>query len=182
MDNQIIELYETGYSQKEICEMLNLKFIYTSAVLKENGYDTKSYRRIPDSVRNMVCFMIKEGFQQNIVSDILDISIHMVRCICYDNNLQKVGIHKRMDNEHSKIIQLYQSGNTITEISNMLHADRNRIRNILVDSGVYISPSIKDNQILEAYQNGSNIADIIKDYNTGYRRVKRIISNFERRH
>ena len=181
MEKQIIKLYEAGYSQKEICNMLDLKFIYTNAVLTENGFDTKSYRKIPDSIKNFVCFMIKEGFQQKTISDILDISIHVVRDICYHNNLQKVAILKRMADENNQIILMYQDGKNITEISNALYADRNRIKNVLIDSGVYVPPTIKDKQILEAYKNGSPIADIIKEYNTGYRRVKRIVNEFERR-
>ena len=41
---------------------------------------------------------------------------------------------------------MYQDGKNITEISNALHADRNRIKNVLIDSGVYVPPTIKDKQ------------------------------------
>ena len=70
MEKQIIKLYEAGYSQKEICNMLDLKFIYTNAVLTENGFDTKSYRKIPDSIKNFVCFMIKEGRSEEHTSEL----------------------------------------------------------------------------------------------------------------
>lgn len=180
MEEKIIEMYKEGYSQKEICSELNILYILTNKVLTSYGFDTKSYRKLPDEIRQNVCFMIKEGYKQQYISDILDISIHMVRDISYTNNLQGVSENKRYLDDKEKIIDLYTDGKNITEISRILHADRNRIKNILISSGVYNFPIIKDNLILDDYKNGLTLASIIKKHNTGYRRVKRIIAKFER--
>lgn len=175
MENQIINLYNDGYSQKEICDKLNLKVHYTNKILKKNGFDTHNYRKVPDVVRNLVCFMIREGYHQDYIAEILDISIHTVRQIDYENNLQHVATEKRAADNKAAIVKYYQEGMTMADISRKLHADKKRIKKILIEAGVYISPEIKDKQILEAYNEGMSIADIIKEYNTGYRRVNRVI-------
>lgn len=175
MDKKIIEMYKAGYSQKEICDQLEAQFNYVNKVLNDYGFNTHDYRHIPTFLKEIICYMIKEGYEQKEISEILDISIHVVRSVCSQNDLQGVAQSKRKKDNNDLIVKYYLEGKSMSEISKILHADKRRIKNVLIQAGVYVSRDVKDQMILDSYNNGDSYPDIVKNHNTGYRRIKRII-------
>lgn len=181
MKDKIIDLYEQGYPQKEICGILDLPYYKVNDVLKEQGYNTHSYRNIPEETSNMICLLIKEGYLHSVIADIMDTSVYIVRSVARRNNLQGVTINKRREDLENEVIDNYRSGKSRTQISKECHHDMGKIKQVLISSGDLRLPEkdSKDDKIYEAYKKGMSISKIISEYQTGYRRVKRIISERE---
>lgn len=84
---EIIDLYNQGYSSKDICSAYNVSVAGVRKVLKEAGFDTRSYRKVSDSVVEKVLLLIKNGYSYNKIEQLLHISTHLVREIVLHNGL-----------------------------------------------------------------------------------------------
>ena len=174
MEERIITLYGQGYTQKQICEMLGLQFYRVNKCLREHNVKTGQTKRTPDEIRNLVVILVRQGIPQADIADMLDISIHNVRDITYQNGLSWTAIEKRKSADRSVIVDMYRDRHTISTISKELHADKKRIKETLIAAGVYESQADKDEEIRLRLQSGETMAAIAKECGTSYRRIKRL--------
>ena len=177
MEEKIIALYEQGYSQKQICEMLDLQFYSVNKCLTRHGIKTGHTKRTPDEIRNLIIFLVKQGKQQSDIAEMLDVSIHNVRDITYENGLSGVTCKKRRELNHQIIKDKYSHGKTIDIISEEMHADKKRVKSVLVKAGLYKSNKTSDAEILHRLRTGETIASISKTCGASYRRIKRLLDS-----
>ena len=82
---QIIELYKQGYSSKDICRICNVSVLLVRKCLQSAGFDTKSYRKASESVKEKVLLLIKAGYSYNKIENLLCVSTHLIREIVMSN-------------------------------------------------------------------------------------------------
>lgn len=84
---KIISLYQEGYSQKDIASMFKIQVYDLRELLKENGFDTKTYRKVAGHKKELVAQLIQHGFSYSEIANTLDISYHLIREIAKARNV-----------------------------------------------------------------------------------------------
>lgn len=101
-DEDIIQLYSLGISQKDIALNCPVDVIRTHKVLKKAGFSTHSYRRTDDFIKKCVINLINFGCTYYGIEEKCDISFHSVREIVEKNGLQGVSKKARLKNNENQ--------------------------------------------------------------------------------
>ena len=78
---EIIRLYKNGMSQNDISRMYGVRLQTTRAVLKEAGFDTFAYRKVPAGHEAVIQILVRAGITYRAISKATDISFHTIRDI-----------------------------------------------------------------------------------------------------
>lgn len=113
--DKIINLYQLGYSCKDICEACNMSPLTVRTYLREAGYDTRSYRKVSDTNREKILLLVKAGYSYRQIEMLLHLSTHLVREIVLQAGL--IGFAPRY---HHPIKLDIDENNVSTETINKL--------------------------------------------------------------
>ena len=76
---EIIDLYRSGMSQKDISTHLSVGLKKIRAILRKEGFNTTAYLRIPPEHEEVIHTLLRSGISYRAVSELTDISFHVVR-------------------------------------------------------------------------------------------------------
>lgn len=76
---EIINMYERGFSCKDICLAMNMPAIKVRAVLRDAGFNTGSYRKVSEYNKEKVILLIKAGYSYKKIENLLHLSTHLIR-------------------------------------------------------------------------------------------------------
>lgn len=79
LENEMVKLYQEGYSAKDICDRFNVSSFRTRHVLRRAGFDTRTYRKISDNNKEKILLLVKSGYSYNQIARLLQCSFHLVR-------------------------------------------------------------------------------------------------------
>lgn len=94
-DAQIIELFESGYSQQDIIAKYRVTVQRTRSVLTAAGYDTSNFRRLSKPMVDIIVNLLRTGSSFQKIETVCDISYHAVHAVVERNNLQFVSTMAR---------------------------------------------------------------------------------------
>lgn len=100
-DEEIIELYSSGISQKDIALNYSVDVMRTQKVLREAGFSTHSYRKTNDYIKKCVIELICSGCTYYGIEERCDISFHSVREIVEKHDLKGISRKARLENKKS---------------------------------------------------------------------------------
>lgn len=86
-DAKICQLYQQGYSCKDIATTLCLPLLTVRTQLRQSGFDTRSYRKASDYNKQKVLLLISGGYSYSRISELLHVSTHLVREIVENNGM-----------------------------------------------------------------------------------------------
>lgn len=86
-ESTILQLYQKGYSCKNISEICKIPLTQVSQTLQKNGFATQDYKRISKINERNVVLLIKSGYSYNQIEQILHVSSHVSREIVMRNGL-----------------------------------------------------------------------------------------------
>lgn len=175
MDKDIISLYESGLSQKEIAELFDISPKVTRAILQEHGFTTHNYRHINPLLYDIIVLLIKEGYCQNQISELCDVSVFVIREIVKKEKLQGKSQLNRQKKRNKIIVKLYKSHYTKKHIQEVLHIELRTINKALEEVGLYQPKDKIENEVLELFHNGTSIKNISATLNITTKRVVRIL-------
>lgn len=104
-DEEIIELYKKGVSQKDIAKKYSVSLGRTQKVLQSAGFPTHSYRAIDNDMKTYVTILINDGCSYFQIEKICDIAFHAVRVIVENNNLLGVSNKARYRKSKEDIVE-----------------------------------------------------------------------------
>lgn len=78
-EDKIVELYQNGYSAKDICKECHVSTLYVRNVLRCAGFNTRTYRKISENNKDKILLLIKNGYSYNQIGNLLGCSFHLVR-------------------------------------------------------------------------------------------------------
>lgn len=81
IEQEIISLYQSGISQKDISNQLGIGVKKIRSVLRTVGFDTSAYLRIPPEFEEVLLILLNAGISYRAVSEVTEISFHVIRDI-----------------------------------------------------------------------------------------------------
>lgn len=78
-DDQIIELYRSGYSQNDIIRNHQVSVQRTRAVLQDAGFDTRNYRTLNDTMKLVITSLVRRGVYYLDIERATDLSVDAIR-------------------------------------------------------------------------------------------------------
>ena len=78
-DQGIVALYLKGYSQRDITEEYKVAAARTRSVLKEAGFNTRSFRSMSEVSKQIIRVLAVEGVYYNDIEAVTDLSVHAIR-------------------------------------------------------------------------------------------------------
>lgn len=97
-DQEIIQLYSSGISQKDIVLNCPVDVSRTQRVLKKAGFSTHSYRATNEDIKRRVIDLLSFGCTYYGIEEKCDISFHSVREIVEKNGLKGLSRKARVQN------------------------------------------------------------------------------------
>ena len=79
LEKQIVDLYEKGYSQKDIRASLHVSLPFVRTILIERQYPTTRYRAVSSETKDIIELLVYEQYSYRVISLILNISFHVIR-------------------------------------------------------------------------------------------------------
>lgn len=81
-DDYIVQLYsENGMSQNDISRLFDINLKHIRNILKQAGFDTSRYRRIPAKDEEVISILLLAGVTFRAAGEATDISFHVIRDI-----------------------------------------------------------------------------------------------------
>ena len=130
-EENIVRLYQKGYTMEQISEKLIVSVSKIQYVLKAHNQQNgnKKYQ-ITKDIENRVISSISQGLKQKDISAMLDISIYTVKDIIKRKQLQNQGLANRnltntiyQEINFTQALQMFQEGMSFQEILLSLHFD-----------------------------------------------------------
>lgn len=78
-DEQIIELYRSGYSQNDIIRNHQVSVQRTRGVLQAAGFDTRNYRTLNDTMKLVITSLVRRGVYYLDIEEATDLSVDAIR-------------------------------------------------------------------------------------------------------
>ena len=78
-DQEIIELYKSGYSQNDIVKQYDVSVTYTRSVLASAGFDTRRFRTLSSTAVKVIETLVDAGIRYVDIERVCDISFHAIR-------------------------------------------------------------------------------------------------------
>lgn len=172
---EIISLYESGLSQKEIADKLNVSLAVIRDILKKKGYKTEKYRHLHPLLHSVIINLIKNGYTQKYVSKVCDLSFFTIKDVVKRENLKGLSKECRRKKRNEIIVELYKRNHTKKYIKNVLHVELKTINKALAEVGLYTEKSEIENNVVKQYLNNKSINEIADNLNISNKRVKRIL-------
>lgn len=139
-DEEIIELYKSGWSQKSIVNTFDVAVLRTRMVLKNAGFKTNRFRALNEDAKEVAMLLVRYGIEYTRIERVTDISFYAVREVVEKNNLHGLSKQARTSNlldeflkgftpdeEDKKLIQFYQEGATFVNLCKEFNLDENQI-------------------------------------------------------
>ena len=95
---EIIRLYELGLSQQDICQPYRCSIKRIRSVLRDAGYNTAVYRKMPLEYEEVIQALLCAGVSYRSIAEATDISYHVIREIAErrpNKTVRKTCIKKR---------------------------------------------------------------------------------------
>lgn len=77
--SEIINLYEEGYSAKDICGIFDLSALTVRNILREAGFLTHTYRKIEKLNKDKILLLVQAGYSYKQIEKLLHCSFHLIR-------------------------------------------------------------------------------------------------------
>jgi len=106
--DKILELYQEGYSQKDIAERCSITPKDIRQMLKEAGFETKRFRALDENTINIILQLITKGVQFKEVEDVCNIAVHATRDVVARNNLQRASKRARQEGTQLAVPEDFQ--------------------------------------------------------------------------
>lgn len=103
-DEQIVELYRSGFSQNDIAEKYHVSVQHTRAVLKEAGFNTRGYRALNDTMKTVVLTLVRNGVYYLDIERVTDIAFHAIRELVNSKRIPPSSLENRSPSPPVKII------------------------------------------------------------------------------
>ena len=87
-DSELIRLYESGMSQKDISGICDVSHSYLRDLLQNSGFETRTFRSLDPTAKRVVLTLVKRGIEYKDIERVCDISFHAVRELVIRSNLQ----------------------------------------------------------------------------------------------
>ncbi len=131
-DKEIIQLYENGMSQNDIHRKYNINLKHIRAVLKDAGFNTAGYRRIPAEQEKVIRTLLLAGISYRAIGEATDMSYHVIRDIAerLPFGTGRQSYHKRnhrMRDRDSEFLSRFLDGESFCNISISMHLDNKEI-------------------------------------------------------
>lgn len=137
-DKQVVkELYEEGYSSKDIAEMMQVSGSTITNILRETGAEIRGNRiprAIPDDQVEEVIRLYEQGLNADQIADKFGVDAGAVQRRLLEQDIQLRGNVLNLSNEEIKT--LYLQGLTTHEIADKFNTDDETIRYRLIKMGV----------------------------------------------
>lgn len=78
-DDEIIELYRSGYSQNDIVRNYQVSVQRTRSVLQDAGFDTRGYRALSDTMKLVIMTLVRHGVYYLDIERVTDLSVDAIR-------------------------------------------------------------------------------------------------------
>ena len=97
-ETKIVELYDFGYSQKEISDKVKVSPQIIRGILKNNGFETRKFRALDEQVTSIIISLVKSGVYFAEIEDVCGIAFHAIRDVVARYNLQNASRRARGGN------------------------------------------------------------------------------------
>lgn len=87
VDARIRQMYEQGYSCKDISSVCGESILAVRQQLRACGFDTRSYRKASDYNKQKVMLLVYAGYSYSQIEQLLHVSTHLIREIVAANGL-----------------------------------------------------------------------------------------------
>lgn len=175
-NNEILELYNQGFSQKDICNKYNVTITRVREILESAGYLTSNYKKTDKDYIKAISHLLYLGFSQKKISIVMDAPLTTVRDIVHKYNLTGVAVRSRKKQRKELIVNLYKNGKNKNEICKENKVQLSYVNSILGSYGLYLGRKDKANKIEELYKAGHNYSEICREIKTSYRTIVKVIN------
>lgn len=135
---EIIDLYKSGYRQKDIAEMYGVDQTTISDILTKLGIHSLNNGRcvIDIGEHSTIITMYLNGMTQKDIATQYNVSTNVIGTILRDNNVQP---RTRLTNEmRNNIVDMYLSGENKESISNIVHVSYGTVARVLKENSIQI--------------------------------------------
>lgn len=174
-NNEILDLYNQGFSQKDILQKYKVSIMRIRKVLQQSGHNTASYKKFDDEFILAILELLCAGYKQKDIATLLDCPITTIRDVVHKYDLSGIAIKSRQKAKEEKILQMYKSGVAKPEICQQMKIQTTSLNKILKDNGLIVDRSEKYKRIIKLYDQGLTITAICDKENTSYRTVKKVV-------
>jgi len=175
-NDKIIELYNQGFSQKDICKRYDVTITKVRRVLESVGCLTSNYKKTDKDYIKAISHLLYSGYSQKKISIVMDAPLTTVRDIVHKYNLTGVAVSSRKKQRKELIVTLYKNGKNKNEICKENKVQLSYVNSVLGSYGLYLGRKLKANRIAELYKSGRNYSEICREINTSYRTIIKVIN------
>lgn len=120
IDDQIVDLYNNGWSINDIIAHYRASVKRVRAVLQDRGLETSSYRAISEHLKDRLLAVVVTGLSLREIEETIDFSSHLIRQVLRDKQVTAtewrlqseldLAVHKISKNDWNRFVALYTSG------------------------------------------------------------------------
>lgn len=185
-NKKIVDLYLHGKTMVEISKSMDVGYYTVKGVLVKN--DVYKSKLLPKPLlikRNKkIIELYKKGYNLNQIAIPLNIDRESARQVLIKHGIYKYpGLYNEEKiKRNAEIVELYNNGKTVKEISEIVKLSYYPIKNLLINKGLYVSHkltnelAVKRNKIIfKLYKSGISPSRIAERMNLEYSSVRGIL-------
>lgn len=188
-DEQIIALYESGFSQNDIVGNYHVSVQRTRTVLQNANFNTRGYRALNDTMKYVITSLVRSGVYYLDVERVTDISFHAIRDFVTRSspieNRRNVPPKKNLPSlddfpERDAIVQAYESGTSFCILANAYSLDEKGVLQFylsLSDRSVEKHCKMIQERIISDVSSGLSVSVISRKYWISRAIIKKYIAN-----
>ncbi len=177
-EKQVISLYQQGLSANEIGKQFEVDGKAILKILKRNNIKSRgcneSKIKIPKEKESKIISLYLEGKSAIDIGKLFNVSNTPIWRILKKNNVpikrptdfRPTGVKKKRTNSNDlEVINLYQQGLSISDISKKFKLHSSTIKNVLKDNNIELKINITDKDKIKAselYKQGYSVSEISK--------------------
>ena len=185
-NKKIVDLYTHGKTMVEISKSMDVGYYTVKAILIKNGVYKSKLLPKPLLIKrnNKIIELYKKGYNLNQIAIPLNIDRESARQVLIKKGIYKYpGLYNESKiKRNNEIIELYNNGKTLKEISEIVKLSYYPVKNLLKNKGLYISHKLtndlaikRNKEIFKLYKSGKSPANIAEKMNLEYNSVRGIL-------